>query len=129
MFVKSATSLNRQIASTHNFFYFLTPLFVGRGTNIPVLKKSPNTIKHTWENSKGIFLEVDNWWWSDLLVLQNYGVIISECQKVNFFWVKARKLLSKCEKTQSCLKLKLKLKIDRNFFLKVANFFLGLVNI
>ena len=44
--------------------------------------------------------------WSALLVLHNYGVIISECQKVTFWGVKARKILSKCEEEKkSCLKL------------------------
>ena len=33
--------------------------------------------------------------WSDLLVLHNYGVILSEYQKVTFLGVKAKKLLSK----------------------------------
>ena len=36
--------------------------------------------------------------WGYLLVLHNYSVIISECQKVTFLGVKARKCWSKCEK-------------------------------
>ena len=35
--------------------------------------------------------------WSDLLVLHNYGGIISECQKMSFLAVKATQFLSKCE--------------------------------
>ena len=37
--------------------------------------------------------------WSDLLVLHNYCVIISGCQKVTFLGVEANKM----EKNQSCL--------------------------
>ena len=31
--------------------------------------------------------------WSDLLVLHNYSVIISECQKVTFLVVEAKKIV------------------------------------
>ena len=43
--------------------------------------------------------------WSDLLVLHNYCVIISGCQKVTFLGVEADKFGKKMEKKQSCLKL------------------------
>ena len=43
--------------------------------------------------------------WSDLLVLHNYCVIISECQKVTFLGVEAKKFGEKMGKNQSCLKL------------------------
>ena len=43
--------------------------------------------------------------WSDLLVLHNYCVIISECQKVNFLVVEAKKMVKNREKKQSSLKL------------------------
>ena len=42
--------------------------------------------------------------WRDQLVLHNYCVIISECQKVTFMGVKAKKM-SKHGKNQSCSKL------------------------
>ena len=51
--------------------------------------------------------------WSVLLVLHNYCVIISECQKVNFF-------VKKCEKNKVA---QIGEKIDRKCFL---NFFLDL---
>ena len=38
--------------------------------------------------------------WSNLLVLHNYCVIISECQKVNFLVVEAKKIGQKMEKTK-----------------------------
>ena len=43
--------------------------------------------------------------WSDLLVLHNYCVIISGCQKVTFWGVEAKKFGRKNGKNQSCLKL------------------------
>ena len=43
--------------------------------------------------------------WSDQLVLHNYCVIISECQKETFMGVNAKKLGKKWGKKQSCLKL------------------------
>ena len=43
--------------------------------------------------------------WNDLLVLKNYCVIISECQKVTFLVVEAKKIVKNERKKQSCLKL------------------------
>ena len=38
--------------------------------------------------------------WSDLLVLHNYCVIISECQKVTFLVVEAKKIVKMKEKNK-----------------------------
>ena len=41
--------------------------------------------------------------WSDLLVLHNYGVIISECQKVTFWGGQGKKLF--CQNVKKKTKL------------------------
>ena len=43
--------------------------------------------------------------WNDLLVLHNYGAIISECQKVTFLGGQGKNFFVKMWKNQSCLKL------------------------
>ena len=43
--------------------------------------------------------------WSDLLVLHNYRVIISECQKMTFLVVKAPFLFQKSEEEKKGLEI------------------------
>ena len=43
--------------------------------------------------------------WNDQLILHNYCVIISECQKVTFIGVKANKKLSKNGKKTNLLEI------------------------
>ena len=68
--------------------------------------------------------------WSDLLVLRNYCVIISEWQKVTFLVVAAKKIGQKMEKKKKFLKIAWNgEKIDQKCFLNLSTKFLSVYNL
>ena len=75
--------------------------FPSRGSlvNLPNLPDIIQCIH--WSTVKDLdTLQVCGSVWSDQLVLHNYCVIISECQKVTFVGVEAKKCCQKIEKTK-----------------------------